>query len=142
VTLEIPRKLLCIIFTFVVVVVVVVVEVVVVVKVVVVVEVEVVDELEVSISVGKVSNIGVFLELDVSGGAVLISGSVGCSTRVVNSLNCFVSAEGADVFLVLAGKNHKTSRRVREKFTLHILHCSNNMILCWFCCRVLLKSGD
>jgi hypothetical protein len=48
----------------------------------------------------------VFLELDVSGGAVLISGSVGCATRVVNSSISLVSAAGADVLLVLAGKNH------------------------------------
>jgi hypothetical protein len=78
------------------------------------VEVDVVDGLvgiEVSISVdemvGTVSTGGVFLELDGSGGAVLISGSDACATKVVSSSVCFTSAKtvvGADVAIMLATK--------------------------------------
>jgi hypothetical protein len=82
---------------------------VVVVVVVVVVEVDVVDVLsgiEVLISVdamvGTVSTGGVFWELDDSGGAVVISGTVGCAPKVVTSSICFVVT---DISLV-AGKNH------------------------------------
>jgi hypothetical protein len=94
------------------------VEVVVVVVEVVVVEVVVEDGIaegtEVSISVdemgGKESIGGVFSELDDSGGAVVLSGTVfGCATKVVSSSICFVSAiavVGAKVILVLAGKKY------------------------------------
>jgi hypothetical protein len=78
-------------------------------------DVDVLEGNEVSISVdemiGKVSIGGVFSELDDSGGAVAISGTViGCATKVVTSSICFVSAiadvMGAEVFLVVARENH------------------------------------
>jgi hypothetical protein len=50
-----------------------------------------------------------FLELDVSGGPLLISGSVGSATKVVTSSLCSVSeiiVMGAAVSLALTRKNH------------------------------------
>jgi hypothetical protein len=92
-------------------------EVVVIVLLVVVIELDVVDGLEsivVSISVDEmvktVSIGGVFSELDNSGGAAVISGTViDCAPKVVTSSICFVSVipvVGAVVSLALARKVH------------------------------------
>jgi hypothetical protein len=69
------------------------------------------DELEgmkVSVTVdemaGNVSTVGAFSELNISGGALLISGIVDSATEVVSSSICFVSATPSEVSLVLAGR--------------------------------------
>jgi hypothetical protein len=88
-----------------------------------------VDEMIVEVSIG-----GVFSELDDSGGAVVISGTVfGCATKVVTSSICFVSATaaaGAEVILVLAwGKSLAKKICFINLFTLCTLHGINNVSL-------------
>jgi hypothetical protein len=66
------------------------------------------EGIEVSISgvemVVKVSTRAVFSEINISGAAEVISGTVGCATKVDNSSNCVASTiaiVGADVSVVL-----------------------------------------